>query len=69
MIQRLVGDVTLEYTALDLPADPGQVLVAYTAEPGSPSHDALRLLATWATTTEQDDGSQQPDDQEDTSRP
>jgi hypothetical protein len=39
-------------TALGLPADPGQVVVAYTAEPGNPSHDApshdaLTLLASW----------------------
>jgi transcriptional regulator with XRE-family HTH domain len=44
----LVGELTLDYTALDLPADPGQVIVAYTAEPGSPSRDALTLLASWA---------------------
>jgi hypothetical protein len=27
-------------------------LVAYTAEPGSPSEDALTLLASWAATNE-----------------
>jgi transcriptional regulator with XRE-family HTH domain len=43
----LVGELTLTYEALTLVADPGQVIVAYTAEPGSPSHDALRRLATW----------------------
>src|SRR2546423_1863665 len=31
-----------------LPAgDPGQTIFAYTAEPNSPSHDALNLLASW----------------------
>jgi transcriptional regulator with XRE-family HTH domain len=44
----LVGELTLDYTALDLPADPGQVIVAYTCDPDSPSHDALTLLASWA---------------------
>jgi hypothetical protein len=28
---------------MDLPAEPGLVLTFYTAEPGSPSEDALRL--------------------------
>lgn len=45
-----VGDLHLSYEVLDLPADPGQALVAYTAEPGTPTHDALRLLASWAAT-------------------
>jgi transcriptional regulator with XRE-family HTH domain len=44
----VVGELTLDYNALDLSADPGQVVVAYTAEPGMPSHDALTLLASWA---------------------
>jgi transcriptional regulator with XRE-family HTH domain len=47
-----VGTVELSFEALDLPADPGLTLTAYTAEPGSPSEDALRLLASWAATAE-----------------
>ena len=46
----VVGDLHLSYEVLELPADPGQALVAYTADPGSPTHDALRLLASWAAT-------------------
>jgi transcriptional regulator with XRE-family HTH domain len=46
----LVGDLTLTFEALELAADPGQRLNIYTAEPGSPSHDALDLLASWITT-------------------
>ena len=46
----IVGDLTLDYEALDLPADSGQRMLVYTAEPGSPSHDAMQLLASWATT-------------------
>jgi transcriptional regulator with XRE-family HTH domain len=46
----IVGDLTLGYEALDLPADSGQRMLVYTAEPGSPSHDAMQLLASWAST-------------------
>ncbi len=31
-------------------AEPGLTLTVYTAEPGSPSEEGLRLLATWAAT-------------------
>ena len=43
----VAGKLTLRYNALDLPADPGQTMIAYTAEPGSPSHKALKLLVGW----------------------
>ena len=43
----LVGDLSLQSEPLELPGDPGQVLVVYTAEPGSPTRDALNLLASW----------------------
>jgi transcriptional regulator with XRE-family HTH domain len=36
----------------DLPADPGWHLFTFTAAPGSPSDDRLRLLASWAATLE-----------------
>jgi transcriptional regulator with XRE-family HTH domain len=49
----VVGDLTLEYEMLDAPGDPGQKLLVYSAEPASPSHHALQLLASWATTPEQ----------------
>jgi hypothetical protein len=29
-------------------ADEDQLLFIYSVEPGTPSHDAMRLLATWA---------------------
>jgi transcriptional regulator with XRE-family HTH domain len=44
----VVGDLTLTYEALDLPADPGQRINVYTAEPGSPDAESLSLLASWA---------------------
>jgi transcriptional regulator with XRE-family HTH domain len=51
----VVGDLHLMFEALDLPADPGLSLVVYTAEPASPSQDALDLLASWAATLDQAD--------------
>jgi hypothetical protein len=51
----VVGDLHLTFEAMDLPADPGLALVVYSAEPGSPSADALNLLASWAATLEQSD--------------
>jgi transcriptional regulator with XRE-family HTH domain len=44
----VVGDLTLVYEELAITADPGQVLLIYSAEPGSPSAERLRLLASWA---------------------
>jgi transcriptional regulator with XRE-family HTH domain len=48
----VVGDLELTYEAFELPADPGLQLSTYTAEPASPSEDALKLLATWAATAD-----------------
>ncbi|MCM1943299.1 helix-turn-helix transcriptional regulator [Streptomyces sp. G3] len=45
-----IGETTLDFDAMDLPAHPGLTLTAYSAEPGTPEHDALRLLASWAAT-------------------
>ena len=39
-----VGDLDLFYEAMQLTADPGLQFVGFTAEPGSSSDDALRLL-------------------------
>ncbi len=44
----VVGDLTLGYEAFDLPADAGQRINVYTAEPGSPDAESLALLASWA---------------------
>ncbi|MGW6565568.1 helix-turn-helix domain-containing protein [Streptomyces sp. NPDC054975] len=44
----LVGELTLQYESLKVAGpDPDLVLVTYHAEPGTPSADALRLLAQW----------------------
>ena len=45
-----VGDITLDFDAMELPAQPGLTLTAYTTAPGTPDHDSLRLLAAWAAT-------------------
>jgi transcriptional regulator with XRE-family HTH domain len=48
----VVGTVDLNYCTLDLPAEDRADLrlTIYTAQPGSPSEDALKLLASWAAT-------------------
>jgi len=42
-----VGELVLDFEVLALPADPGLTLSVYTAAAGTPSADALRLLASW----------------------
>ncbi|MEV0262412.1 helix-turn-helix transcriptional regulator [Streptomyces sp. NPDC050617] len=44
----VVGELTLDWDTLASTTDADQQLVVWTAEPGSPSHDALRALASWA---------------------
>lgn len=51
----VVGDLTLDFESLDLPADTGQTMLVYTAEPNSASHEALNLLASWAATPNETD--------------
>jgi hypothetical protein len=46
----LVGELTRAYGALELPCDAGQRINVYTAEPASPSAEALALLAGWTAT-------------------
>ncbi|MFT4393479.1 helix-turn-helix transcriptional regulator [Gordonia lacunae] len=44
----VVGELTLAYEELAVTADPGTILMIYTAEPGSPSAERLQLLASYA---------------------
>ncbi|MFI9329958.1 helix-turn-helix domain-containing protein [Kitasatospora sp. NPDC052868] len=43
----LVGTLSLTYDTLRAADDPDQALITYDAAPGSPSHDALRMLLAW----------------------
>lgn len=52
----VVGHVEVSFDSMELPADPGLTLTAYTTEPGSPSHDALAMLASWEATTTRERG-------------
>jgi transcriptional regulator with XRE-family HTH domain len=44
---RLVGDLTLDCDTWASPDGSGQRLMVLTAEPGSPSHDAVSILTSW----------------------
>ncbi|MGW5782203.1 helix-turn-helix domain-containing protein [Streptomyces sp. NPDC003863] len=44
----VVGELTLDWDTLAPTTDADQQLVVWSAEPHSPSHDALRILASWA---------------------
>ena len=50
-----VGTLDLMFEAMALEADEGLTLTAYTAEPRTPSHDGLKLLASWAATRQHED--------------
>jgi hypothetical protein len=50
----VVGDLELPFESFPIPAEPSQSLLTYTTEPGSPSHDALTLLASWTTSLAHD---------------
>jgi hypothetical protein len=49
----VVGQLDLDFEAMDLPAEPGLRLNIYTAPAGSPTADGLKLLASWAATQDQ----------------
>jgi MmyB-like transcription regulator ligand binding domain/Helix-turn-helix domain len=43
----VVGDLSLTFEMMELRADTGLTVLTYTAEPGSKSEEALKLLASW----------------------
>ena len=51
----VVGRLELMYDTLQLPTETGLTMLVYTAEAGSPTHDTLKLLASWAATLDQAD--------------
>ena len=48
----VVGELDLNFEAMELPSEPGLQMNVYTADPNTPAADALRLLASWAATQE-----------------
>jgi hypothetical protein len=46
----VAGTLTLEVQQFAVDTHPDQQLIAYTAEPGSPSHGALHFLLQWSAT-------------------
>ena len=46
----VVGDLDLTFQAMDLASDRGLQMIVFSAEPGSPSHERLQLLANVAET-------------------
>jgi hypothetical protein len=47
----LVGRIQIEYETFPVHGEPDQQLFLYTAKKGSPSDDALRILANWSSDT------------------
>jgi len=48
----VVGELSLTYNRMDLPADHGLTIFTYVAEPGSRSEEALDLLGSWSATAD-----------------
>jgi transcriptional regulator with XRE-family HTH domain len=46
----VVGDLHLDYEAMELPGQPGLLLITFTTPAGSADEDAIRLLAGWTST-------------------
>lgn len=48
----IVGQLDLDFEAMELPSEPGLRLNIYTAAAGTPTADGLKLLASWAASQE-----------------
>ena len=57
----VVGEVSLTYEMMDLSAESGLALVAYTAEAGSKSAEALDLLGSWTATIDVAEAAETPE--------
>jgi transcriptional regulator with XRE-family HTH domain len=60
----LVGDLTLDCDTWDSPDGSGQRLMVLTAEPGTPSHDRLRILTSWHAEPQTVPGAERPSAEE-----
>jgi hypothetical protein len=52
----LVGELHLTYESMEMPGDPGLTMLVFTAAPGTPSADGLRMLASWSATPDTERG-------------
>ncbi|GAA2760831.1 helix-turn-helix transcriptional regulator [Actinopolymorpha rutila] len=50
----VVGQLDLNFESMELPSEPGLTLNVYTAAPGTPTADGLKVLASWAATQDLD---------------
>ena len=50
----LVGELNLNFEAMELVADPGLTMFVYTAEAGSKTEQSLNLLASWTATPDEE---------------
>jgi transcriptional regulator with XRE-family HTH domain len=48
----IVGRLDLNFEAMEFPSHPGLTLLVYTAPANTPTADALKVLASWAATTD-----------------
>ncbi|MEU6726646.1 helix-turn-helix transcriptional regulator [Nonomuraea wenchangensis] len=46
----VIGRLDLDFESMELPSEPGLTLNVYTAAPGTPTADGLKMLASWAAT-------------------
>lgn len=47
----LVGDLELNFEAMELTGDPGLLMNIYSAEPASKSEESLHILGSWSAST------------------
>jgi hypothetical protein len=57
----VVGDLSLDWDTLTCSTDPDQQLMTWSAEPGTPTYDQMRILASWATEHHQPSKTPPPD--------
>ncbi|WP_194903581.1 helix-turn-helix transcriptional regulator [Catenulispora rubra] len=46
----VIGEITLDFNAMEIPSQPGLTVTAYSAPPNTPDHDKIQILAAWAAT-------------------